>query len=204
MSDAPLRGYNGRHEWFWEPGDEEHIFPLKDLMNMYYKSVGRNSTLIMGLTPNPDGLMPEPDVKRLKEWGDEIKRRFQTPIASTSGNGNRITLKLNNPTLINHIIIQEDIQNGERVRNYEIEGLVKGKWKVLTKGESVGHKRIMQIEDVEVSRVRINVLSADREPLIKNGQFASYKGINASLAVVGDPIGRVIYIPPGKYELRVF
>jgi len=27
MSDAPLRGYNGRHEWFWEPGDEAHIFP---------------------------------------------------------------------------------------------------------------------------------------------------------------------------------
>lgn len=170
MSDAPLRGYNGRHEWFWEPGDEEHIFPLKDLMNMYYKSVGRNSTLIMGLTPNPEGLMPDPDVKRLKEWGDEIKRRFQTPIASTSGNGNTIMLKLNKPTIINHIIIQEDIQKGERVRNFEIEVLVKGKWKVLTKGESVGHKRILQIEDVEVSGVRMNVLSADREPQIKNLQ----------------------------------
>jgi len=41
MSDAPLRGYNGRHEWFWEPDDEEHIFPLENLMDMYYKSVGR-------------------------------------------------------------------------------------------------------------------------------------------------------------------
>ena len=69
MADAPLRGYNGRHEWFWEPGDEEHIFPLTHLMEIYEKSVGRNSTLIMGLTPDPDGLMPEPDVKRLAEWG---------------------------------------------------------------------------------------------------------------------------------------
>ncbi len=56
------------------------------------------------------------------------------------------------------------------MRNYEIEGLVKGKWKVLTKGESVGHKRITQIEDVEVSRVRIKVLIADREP--RNGASA--------------------------------
>ena len=34
MSDAPLRGYKGRHEWFWEPGDEAYIQPLENLMNM--------------------------------------------------------------------------------------------------------------------------------------------------------------------------
>ncbi len=168
MSDAPLRGYNGRHEWFWEPGDEEHIFPVKDLVNMYYKSVGRNSTLIMGLTPNPDGLMPAPDVKRLKEWGDEIKRRFENSISSTSGVGKKVTLKLEQPTIINQIVIQEDIRKGERVREYEIEGLVNGKWTVIAKGQSIGHKRIEQIEDTEVSRVRIKVMKADREPQIKN------------------------------------
>ncbi|MCL6296152.1 alpha-L-fucosidase [Jejuia spongiicola] len=168
MSDAPLRGYNGRHEWFWEPGDEKHIFPLENLMEMYYKSVGRNSTLIMGLTPNPDGLMPKPDVKRLKEWGDEIKRRFQIPIASTSGKGNRITLKFSTPSLINHVIIQEDIQKGERVRSYQIEGLVDGKWQIITKGESVGNKRIEQFETVKVSRIRLKVLKFEREPQIKN------------------------------------
>ncbi len=168
MSDAPLRGYNGRHEWFWEPGDEKHIFPLENLMEMYYKSVGRNSTLIMGLTPNPDGLMPKPDVKRLKEWGGEIKRRFQTPIASTSGKGSRITLKLNTSTLINHVIIQEDIQKGERIRSYQIEGLVDGKWQIITKGESVGNKRIEQFETVKVSRIRLKVLKFEREPQIKN------------------------------------
>lgn len=94
MSDAPLRGYNGRHEWFWEPGDEEHIFPLENLMNMYYNSVGHNSSLIIGLTPNSDGLLPQPDVQRLKELGDEIKRRFANPLASSSGAGNSFMLKL--------------------------------------------------------------------------------------------------------------
>lgn len=167
MSDAPLRGFNGRHEWFWEPGDEEHIFPLENLMNMYYKSIGRNSTLIMGLTPNPDGLMPEPDVMRLKEWGDEIKRRFQTPLASTFGKGNKLTLKLKSKTAINHVIIQEDIQYGEGIRNYIVEGLVNGTWQTLVKGQAIGHKRILQFDTVEVSRVRIRVLKADREPQIK-------------------------------------
>ncbi len=76
MSDAPLRGYNGRHEWFWEPADENHILPLENLVDMYYRSVGHNSTLILGLTPDPDGLIPGPDVRRLREFGDEITRRF--------------------------------------------------------------------------------------------------------------------------------
>lgn len=178
MSDAPLRGYNGRHEWFWEPGDEEHIFPVEDLVEMYYKSVGRNSTLIMGLTPNPEGLMPEPDVIRLKEWGDEIKRRFATPIASTSGIGKRITLRLENPTAINHVILQEDITKGERIRQYEVEGLVKGKWQVLVEGQSIGHKRIEKFKTVEVSRLRIKVLKADREPQLKNLSAYFVSGIN--------------------------
>lgn len=168
MSDAPLRGHNGRHEWFWEPGDEAHIFPLENLMEMYYKSVGRNSTLIMGLTPNPDGLLPEPDVQRLKEWGDEIKRRFSIPIATKSGEGYTIEIKLGTPTTINHIIIQEDIEFGERIRKYQLEGRVNGKWIIISKGESVGHKRIEKFDNIKLNRVRMRVLASDKKPKIKN------------------------------------
>ncbi|WP_339706295.1 alpha-L-fucosidase [uncultured Kriegella sp.] len=167
MSDAPLRGFNGRHEWFWEPGDEEHIFPLEDLMNMYYKSVGRNSTLIMGLTPNPDGLLPEPDVNRLKKWGDEINRRFGKPIAETSGKGKRITLSLDKAQEINHIVLQEDIVHGERVRAFTIEGKVNRKWKVLYKGSNIGQKHIIQIQSQRVTAVRLNAIDFRMEPLIK-------------------------------------
>lgn len=84
----------GRHEWFWEPGDDAHVFPLEHLMKMYYGSVGRNSTLILGVTPDDRGLLPDVDVARLKEFGDEIQRRFGNPIATTQGEGKRLQLKL--------------------------------------------------------------------------------------------------------------
>ncbi|MFT7247406.1 MAG: alpha-L-fucosidase [Arcticibacterium sp.] len=84
MSDAPLRGYRG-HDWFWEPHREQLIYPLDKLVEVYYNSVGHNTSLILGVTPNSDGLMPEFDVKRLKEFGAEIKRRFASPIVSMSG-----------------------------------------------------------------------------------------------------------------------
>jgi len=168
MSDAPLRGYNGRHEWFWEPGDEAHIFPLENLMNMYYQSVGHNSTLIMGLTPDDTGLLPEPDVQRLKEWGDEIKRRFEKPIAQTSGEGNAVVIDLPKSTNINHLVIQEDIALGERVREYTVEARVKNKWVEVAKGTCIGHKRIQVIDEVETSKLRLKIDKSIAKPLIKN------------------------------------
>jgi alpha-L-fucosidase len=166
MSDAPLRGYNGRHEWFWEPGDEEHIFPVENLMNMYYNSVGHNTSLILGLTPNAEGLMPEPDVKRLKDWGDEIKRRFSNPLATESGTGNQIKINLKDNQKINHIILQENIAMGERVRKFVLEGKTTDGWQPIFEGSCIGHKFIHQFDNLEVSEVRLTVLESVGEPQI--------------------------------------
>ncbi len=94
MADAPLRGYNGRHEWFWEPGDDAHIFPVKDLVDMYYQSAGRNATFILRLTPDNAGLVPTSDANTLRAFGKEIKTRFDHPIAETNGNGDFFYLNL--------------------------------------------------------------------------------------------------------------
>ena len=167
MSDAPLRGYNGRHEWFWEPGDEEHIFPVEDLMHMYYNSVGHNSTLIMGLTPDPQGLLPQADVKRLEEWGEAIKKTFSTPIGSTNARGDQALLSFDKPKTIKNIIIQEDIAKGQRVRAYSIHALSKGEWKKIATGESIGHKRIHQLNPIEVEELKLVIDRKILPPIIK-------------------------------------
>ena len=168
MSDAPLRGYNGRHEWFWEPGDEEHIYPLENLMNMYYRSVGHNSTLILGITPDPDGLIPEPDANRMKEFGDEIKRRFSKPLASVKGKGNILTLDMENEKQINHVIIMEEISEGERVREFILERFSNGKWITLCSGTCIGHKYIQQFDTANVTKVKLTISRSIAEPVIKN------------------------------------
>ncbi len=167
MSDAPLRGFNGRHEWFWEPGDEKHLFPLKNLMTMYYKSVGRNSTLIMGLTPNPDGLLPEPDVQRLTEWGQKINKIFSQPVASTSGKGSILELRFDKEERFDHVVIQEDIQHGERVRDYTLEILNNKQWQALESGSSIGHKRIHVLPSQTAEGVRLIINKSIATPLIK-------------------------------------
>jgi len=168
MSDAPLRGYNGRHEWFWEPGDEDNIYPVDKLIDMYYKSVGRNSTLIIGLTPDPDGLMPEPDVKRLEEFGAEIKKRFQKPITKTSGESYKLELRIPKDQIINHLVIREEISKGQRIRNYVLEALINGKWKVIADGSSVGNKRIQVFENLSPKKVRLTINESSGTPQIKD------------------------------------
>ena len=169
MADSPLRGYNGRHEWFWEPGDDDRaVYPLDDLMDMYEKSVGRNATLMIGLTPNPDGVLPEGDVKRLQEWGNEINRRFGTPLAKVSGEKKSLTIKLPEKQLVNYYMIQEDVTFGERIRDYRIEAKVDGKWQTICKGTSVGHKRIESFKPVETDAIRLVVNECLDTPVVIN------------------------------------
>ena len=165
MSDAPLRG-NGGHDWFWEPNREHLIFPLDKLVNKYYNSVGHNTSLILGVTPGPDGLMPEPDVKRLKEFGDEINRRFSNPIASTSGSGEKINLKLLKRQKINQVVLMEAIAKGERVRKFVLEVKTKKGWQTIFEGSCIGHKFIHRFVEMEVSVLRLHLTESKEEPQI--------------------------------------
>lgn len=59
--------------------------------------------------------------------GDEINRRFSSPIARISGQKKSLTLKFEKKQPVNYCIIQENIKNGERIRQYQIEAKVDGK-----------------------------------------------------------------------------
>lgn len=167
MSDAPLRG-NGGHDWFWEPEREHLIFPLDKLIDKYYNSVGHNTSLILGVTPGPDGLMPEKDVLRLKEFGDEINRRFSNPIATTAGAGETINVKLPQKQKVNQVVLMEDISKGERVRKFVLEGKSKKGWQPIFEGSCIGHKFIHRFDDIEVSAIRLNILESKGEPQLLN------------------------------------
>ena len=45
---------------------------LDHLMQIYFTSVGGNSSLLLNVTPDKDGLIPSKDVKRLKELGEAV------------------------------------------------------------------------------------------------------------------------------------
>jgi alpha-L-fucosidase len=161
--DAPLRN----QDWFWHPHHENKVRSVDELVELYYGSVGRGCNLILNGNINRDGLVPEADLKRLKEFGDEIRRRFGKSIAETSGRGKSVELELGRPTVIDNVIIMEQITEGERVREYVLEGLADGRWMELAHGQSIGHKRIERFHPVELTKVRLRVTEALAEPIIR-------------------------------------
>ena len=106
-------------------------------------------------------------LKLAAEFGAEIKRRFGQSIVETEGQGEVVELSFDKPKTINHVMIMEDILQGERVREYVIQGLVNGKWQRIAKGSAIGHKKIDRFDPIKVSKVRLRVLKAAAKPVIR-------------------------------------
>ena len=163
-ADVPLKDHN----WFWSPTNHKNLRNLDQLIEIYYKSVGRGTLLLLNAAPDTTGLIPPEDMALYKQFGDEINRRFGKSIASTSGKGEIIELKLDQPSKIDHVVIQEDIIFGERVREYVVEGKTGEKWMELATGISIGYKRIERFDAVEVSAFRVRFTKFSYPPVIKN------------------------------------
>ncbi|MHA2854240.1 alpha-L-fucosidase [Paenibacillus lautus] len=162
--DVPIR----KRHWFWHPDDEASLRSLEDVLDIYYRSVGHGATLLLNISPDNRGLLPEVDVERVIEFGDEIRRRFGHPVGQTSGEGTELHLKLEYIQPVNHLIIMEDIAHGERVREYVLEAFSHGEWKELVRGSAIGHKKIDRFGTVETDQLRVRILSSVEQPLIRN------------------------------------
>jgi len=51
------------------------------LVDIYYKSVVRNSVLLLNVPPNNQGLIADPDVQRLKEFRKSLDETFAINFA---------------------------------------------------------------------------------------------------------------------------
>ncbi len=179
--DARLRA-----TWFWRTDNEKTIKSLEKLVEMYEASVGRGGVLLLNNTPDRSGLIPEADAARCREFGEAIRATYGTAISRTSGKGRELVTQPSAPVEIDRIVIQEDIAGaageggggGERVRKYEVDGLIDGTWKTIARGQSVGHKRIERLsEPVRVEAVRLRVLESVGEPAITNLSLHRLRGV---------------------------
>lgn len=161
---VPIRG----NHWFWHPDDETPLRSLEELMDMYNRSVGHGATLLLNLAPDNRGLFPEEEVVRAIQFGDEIRARYSKPLAATGGTGQTVTIRLETETDVDHVILMEQIEYGERVRDYVLEAQRNGEWVRLTRGSAIGHKKIDSFPPVRTEEIRIRILQSVGEPFIRS------------------------------------
>lgn len=166
--DVPIRELH----WFWHPDAEHRLKSLNQLIDIYYRSVGHGTNLLLNVSPDDRGLLPEADMRRVLELADYIRRTFAQPLGETGGPGYELMLEWQAPQTFDHAVLMENIAEGERVREYELEARVDGEWRCFASGTAVGHKKIDRFPPVTADAVRLTVKAAVAEPLIRS--FACY------------------------------
>lgn len=71
-----------------------------------------------------------------------------------------ITFTFDHPTAINRIVLQEYLPLGQRVQEFRVEAEAGGEWKQVATQSTIGHKRILRLETLVVTAVRVSVTRA--------------------------------------------
>ena len=79
-----------------------------------------------------------------------------------------IEIDLKEPKTINFITLQEYIKLGQRVKNFTVEVWKNDKWEQVTEATTIGYKRIVAIEPIETSKLKINITASKACPVISN------------------------------------
>ncbi len=152
-----------RPGWFYHEREDHKVKSLAELVDIYFQSVGCNSSLLLNVPPDKRGLLHENDVARLKEFGEYIEKTFSKDYTSrwarpwTAKTGEKKEYTLSKEAVVNTVMLQEDISRGQRVEAFTVEAHVNGEWKVIAKGTTIGYKRLLRFPDVEADAIRVTI-----------------------------------------------
>ena len=167
-----------RPGWFYHETENAHVKSLSKLMDTYYKSVGRNSTLLLNFPIAPNGRIHPIDSLRGIAFNKMIHEVFKTDLAANAKKhtkNNETIIDFGKPTAFNRFVAEEDIRYGQRVKKFSLEAEINGKWQPLKdalveQGDgltTIGHRRIICFPTVNATRLRLTILDAKCQPVIK-------------------------------------
>lgn len=163
-----------RPGWFYHQAEDSQVRSLANLVNIYYRSVGCNSALLLNIPPDQRGLIHEVDSERIKEFGAYIRTTFKKnyvvggkKLWQAAANDTR-EYKVAKGAVVNTLLLQEDIAQGQRVEEFKVELYINGKWQYAYKGTTIGYKRLIRFSDCQPERIRLSVLSSRGNANIKS------------------------------------
>lgn len=183
-----------RPGWFYHPEEDDKVRTLENLLDIYEKSVGGNTTLLLNIPPMPNGLLHETDVERLQQLGNEIKKRYgknliegaavlvkeenEWIVAENLGKDDYVTyyhgkspqaefkISWNASRKISALILKENILKSQRIESFEILSMINGNLINIYTGTTVGYKKIARFPQIESDVLFIRILDSRMEPTL--------------------------------------
>ncbi len=182
-----------RPGWFWHENENSKVKNQNELFNLYLKSVGRGSNLLLNVPPDRRGLIHENDSAALVEFRLLRDENFATNIARQGmgyfipHNGKREARAINDGTIltyetisiahlqsmgieftteqkINCIVLREDLSKGQACAGFRLLLMNKKHGLVSEiKGTTIGRKRIITFPETEVGIIGL-VIDSQKMP----------------------------------------
>jgi alpha-L-fucosidase len=168
-----------RPGWFYHPSEDNKVKSPKELVNLYYQSVGRNSLLLLNIPPNREGQLSPQDVANIKEFRTILNETFANNVAKgatdksltdkalntfiTLPAGQSKEINFDKPVTFDRALLQENIATGQRNEEASLDIWKDGKWEPI-RFTTIGYKRLLKFPSVTTSKVRITIVKA-KEPV---------------------------------------
>ncbi|MDZ5254187.1 alpha-L-fucosidase [Clostridium sp. LIBA-8841] len=185
----------------------ESIYSLSDCVNhkenalsilkhVYNNSLGRNTNLILVLSPNTDGLLNGNDIRTLSDFSKYIKETFSNNLikgssilatnSSSSDSYNLIDdykksywianenavnpyieIDFKTVTEFNILEIREWIAEGQNVEEFKVYAYNNG-WFELYNGSSIGYRHIAKLNNIKTDKIKISFTKYKNPPMINH------------------------------------
>lgn len=192
-----------RPGWFYHQAQDDKVKSLAQLVEIYFNSVGNGASLNLNVPPDRTGKISPADSTRLMEFKRYLDAGYQenflagseaavagadgetvstkeltdddalTAWAASADTTCTITLELDDPVLVNCLMLREYIPAGQRVSSYSVEVLANDHWQQAAAGATIGSKKLLRFPGVKASSVKININGALAPPVLS--EIALYR-----------------------------
>lgn len=206
-----------RDGWFYRDDDKQAVRSADDVFDIYERSVGGNSVLLLNIPPNKDGRFSDRDVESLSEVGKRIRETYSRNLLEgwnapevlfddEVSTGVPVTSELiitsDKPVTFNRLMLQEEVPNvGERIERHAVDAWINGEWKEIAEATNVGYRRILRFPDTTTDKIRIRILESRLTPSLSTVKAYYYNArppqLQASRTIDG-----VVSLYPKKSDFK--
>ena len=159
-----------RPGWFYHKEEDDKVKTPEQLFELYLKSVGRGSNLLLNVPPDREGLINAHDSAALIGFKKLRDESFGRPVVDKKFTAASMLYKidLHQPQKINCIVLNEDIASGQKIKSFTIQFMSDNKIVHELNGNTVGKKRILTFPLMNINSFIIKINEAKAMPLLDN------------------------------------
>ncbi len=195
-----------RPGWFYHASQDDQVKTPEELVEYWFRSAGRNSAILLNLPPDRRGLIHQRDAENAIAWQGMLEKIFETDLAAgakiTAPEGiapgcgaekllleedtaiyapkvrtPEVELTFGEPVTFDCFRVDEVIELGHRVRRFALEAWENGGWRRLLDRMCIGFCHCERFDPVTTDRVRLRILQADADPVLRMFRLYNSRGI---------------------------